>query len=197
MALFEASFLQLYRFAMQKLSFKMAVLEAFIVRQCCDLLQGLLPGATGTSAGPSRVVPGTSSMTNKHYERLYVFAIMWTFGAFLELDDRARFEEFLINHDSINLDLPNTEQQQGGSETTMFEYFVDPETGQWKHWDTKVMPFDYPVDHTPEYATILVPNVDNVRTEFLVDVIAKQVWNVKSKNLNSGFFFISKSKITF
>ncbi len=32
----------------------------------------------------------------------------------------------------------------------------------------------YPVDSVPEYASILVPNVDNVRTTFLVDTIAKQ-----------------------
>ena len=34
--------------------------------------------------------------------------------------------------------------------------------------------YRYPTDHTPEYSTILVPMVDNVRTEFLVDLIAQQ-----------------------
>ena len=32
----------------------------------------------------------------------------------------------------------------------------------------------YPTDRTPEYASILVPNVDNVRTNYLVSTIAKQ-----------------------
>jgi dynein heavy chain len=32
----------------------------------------------------------------------------------------------------------------------------------------------YPVDSVPEYASILVPNVDNVCTTFLIDTIAKQ-----------------------
>ena len=32
----------------------------------------------------------------------------------------------------------------------------------------------YPPDTTPEYASILVPNVDNVRTDYLIEMITKQ-----------------------
>lgn len=32
----------------------------------------------------------------------------------------------------------------------------------------------YPSDSTPEYRSILVPNVDNVRTDFLIQTIAMQ-----------------------
>jgi dynein heavy chain len=31
-----------------------------------------------------------------------------------------------------------------------------------------------PRDSIPDYLSILVPNVDNVRTEFLIDIIARQ-----------------------
>ena len=55
----------------------------------------------------------------------------------------------------------------------MFEYLVDEE-GQWKHWSTRVQVYTYPTDSIPEYASILVPNVDNVRTTFLIYTIAKQ-----------------------
>ena len=54
----------------------------------------------------------------------------------------------------------------------MFEYLVDD--GEWKHWSTRVQEYVYPVDSVPEYASILVPNVENVQTTFLIDTIAKQ-----------------------
>ena len=38
----------------------------------------------------------------------------------------------------------------------------------------QVPEYEYPVDSTPEYTSILVPNVDNVRTDFLIKTIAKQ-----------------------
>lgn len=46
------------------------------------------------------------------------------------------------------------------------------------HWNTCTEEYEYPSDTTPEYGSILVPNVDNVRTDFLIKTIAKQgkVW---------------------
>jgi len=49
-----------------------------------------------------------------------------------------------------------------------------PDAGQWVHWNSRVTEFIYPSDSTPEYSSILVPNVDNVRTEFLIATIARQ-----------------------
>jgi len=46
--------------------------------------------------------------------------------------------------------------------------------GEWQHWSEKVAEYVYPSDSIPEFATILVPNVDNTRTNFLMDTIAKQ-----------------------
>ena len=47
-------------------------------------------------------------------------------------------------------------------------------SGEWEYWLNRVDTYHYPPDSTPEYSSILVPNVDNVRTDFLIQTIAKQ-----------------------
>ncbi len=103
-------------------------------------------------------------------EKLYVFALMWSFGAFLELDDRKKFQDYLETSGEFKLNLP---PYDGNNEETIFDYYVN-EKAEWKHWSTKVDEYIYPSDHTPEYGSILVPNVDNVRTDFLIKTISKQ-----------------------
>ncbi len=112
-------------------------------------------------------------LTAQHVERLYVFAIMWSVGAFLELDDRARLQEYIVNNPDANFHL-DTPTLSADSEDTIFDYFVHEKTGAWTHWNSVVTEYIYPKDHDPEYASILVPNVDNVRTDFLIQTIAKQ-----------------------
>ncbi|CAL8073408.1 unnamed protein product [Calicophoron daubneyi] len=157
--LFAASFPLAYQYASRHLTFKSKMLEAFIIRQACDLLTGLLEKREEHTA-PS----------GSHLERLYIFSLMWSIGALLEGDDRAKLENFLRTDENIHLDLPTIPSD---SKDTAFDYLVS-ETGQWVHWSSKVEEFIYPPDETPEYSSILVPNVDNVRTEFLVDIISTQ-----------------------
>ena len=85
----------------------------------------------------------------------------------LELGDRNKLQEFFLAHES-EFDWPSFAFGE-----TIFEYTVG-QNGQWVHWSKYVETFDYPDDSIPEYASILVPNVDNVRTNFLIGLIAKQ-----------------------
>ena len=105
-------------------------------------------------------------LSGEYLEKYYIFSLMWSVGALLELEDRAKMEAFLIEQG--NLSLPKVQEDE-----TIFEYLVS-ENGQWQHWREKVEEYVYPKDSVPEYASILVPNVDNVRTTFLIDAIAKQ-----------------------
>uniref|UniRef100_A0A4W6EPY2 Dynein axonemal heavy chain 5 n=1 Tax=Lates calcarifer TaxID=8187 RepID=A0A4W6EPY2_LATCA len=153
--LFSSSFSELYRFSVQSLEFKIDMLEAFVIMQCINMLQGLIP--------PKEQF---GDLSREHLERLYVFALMWSIGALLELDDRRKMEIWLRGNDSIYLNLPDIPLD---SEDTMFDYHVT-----WIHWSTRVEEYVYPSEITPEYSSILVPNVDNVRTDFLIQTIAKQ-----------------------
>lgn len=128
-----------------------------------------------------------------HLERLYVFAVVWSVGAFLEKEDRVRLDNYLSSHHS-NLALP---PRKPGSEDTVFDFVVGPDgnpdrlivaetlltdhtlfTGEWDHWKNHVVEFQYPETAVIDYASMLVPNVDSVRTEYLLHTIAKQgkVW---------------------
>ncbi|XP_066913562.1 dynein axonemal heavy chain 5-like [Clytia hemisphaerica] len=155
--LYHKSFQELLIFMTENVSPKIELLECNYVTQSINVLNGLLPTPSeGTTFSP------------QHVSKLYVFALMWSLGATLELDDRVKMEIFIKNH--LDLDLPNIDE---ASSQTIFEYFVDRE-GKWCHWSSRVEEYIYPTDHNPEYSSILVPNVDNVRTNFLIDTIAKQ-----------------------
>uniref|UniRef100_A0A8B9EBA4 Dynein axonemal heavy chain 5 n=1 Tax=Anser cygnoides TaxID=8845 RepID=A0A8B9EBA4_ANSCY len=157
--LYSLSFPDLHRFSIQSLQSKTEMLEAFVIMQSINMLQGLIPPKEQGG-----------ELTPKHLERLYIFSLMWCVGALLELEDRCKMEHWLRNHATIKLDLPCIPE---GSEDTIFDYYVASD-GNWMHWNTRVEEYVYPSSSTPEYSSILVPNVDNVRMDFLIETIAKQ-----------------------
>ena len=155
--LYEASFVHLYRYATINLNAKMKLLECSYIWQSCEIMEGLIPRKEENT-----------SISKSYLERLYIFSLMWSVGALQELDDRAKMEEWMRTN--TELDLPPVEEDSGD---TIFEFKVDKE-GNWEHWKKHVEEYVYPKDSTPQYASILVPNVDNVCTDFLIHTIAKQ-----------------------
>ncbi|GLD50869.1 dynein heavy chain 8, axonemal [Lates japonicus] len=156
MNLYERIFEDAYLYVKQNLKPKMELLECNYIMQSVNLLEGLIPTKeTGGLAG------------SRHMERLFVFCLMWSLGALLELEDRDKLEIYIRAHES-SIDVPQTQPGE-----TMFEYMVNPK-GEWCHWNNHVGEYIYPSDHVPDYASILVPNVDNTRTSFLLETIAKQ-----------------------
>ncbi|KAH9487618.1 Dynein heavy chain 8, axonemal, partial [Bulinus truncatus] len=127
------------------------------ILEMCDLLEGLIPAS----------VEERKNMSSNHMEHLFIFALMWSLGALLELDDRNKLQEFLLKHKS-KLDFPKITGDE-----TIFEYLVAGD-GRWQHWRNKVEEYIYPSDSVPLFASILVPNVDNVRSDFLIEIISKQ-----------------------
>lgn len=64
--------------------------------------------------------------------------------------------------------------QEGES---IYEFTIS-RNGEWQHWGTVIDEYTYPNDYIPVYGDILVPNLDNVRTIFLISLIASQEKNV-------------------
>ncbi|XP_030832172.1 dynein heavy chain 8, axonemal [Strongylocentrotus purpuratus] len=158
--LFHNCFDDIYMYVSHNLLPKMETLECNYIKQAVDLLEGLIP---------KKDEHDHSTMPAAHLEKLFIFAVMWSLGALLELEDRARMEEFMTQHES-KMDLPPVTEESGH---TIFEYVVTKD-GTWEHWSNRVQEYLYPDDSVPEYSSILVPNVDNVCTNFLMEAIAKQ-----------------------
>ncbi|KAJ8736206.1 hypothetical protein PYW08_006862 [Mythimna loreyi] len=150
---------EVHYYVQTKLKTKMKILEAIYIRQCIDVLTGLM----------QIEIPGARAHTDRHLERLFIFAMMWSLGAALELDMRTRMAEFMIKLPA-KMDWPGVKSKEW---VMPFDYMVNV-TGAWEHWSESVEPYIYPSDSIPEYASILVPNIDNVCITFLIDTIAKQ-----------------------
>lgn len=93
---------------------------------------------------------------------------MWSLGCVLEMEDRLKMQEFVLSYKNRLL-WPHVLSET----TTIFEYFVTEE-GNWQVWNSVVPTYEYPEESIPDFNRILVPNVDNVRTIFLIDITAKQ-----------------------
>jgi dynein heavy chain len=154
---FQASWQDSLNYCLNSLNGKIPLLECNYVAQALNLLDGLIPSGEGAAVTPEML------------KNMYVFALMWSIGAILELDDRALLQEFLQGHQS-KPPLPKMD----GPRDSIFDYVVSDKTGQWEHWKNRVEAYHYPKDEIPVYTGILVPNVDNVRTNFLIDTLAKQ-----------------------
>ena len=81
--------------------------------QAIAILEGLIP----------RKEDG-SNVSASQLERLYIFCVMWSIGAVLELDDRAKMEEFTKHNFELNL--PSIAE---GSSDTIFEFLVNDAGG--------------------------------------------------------------------
>ncbi|XP_035785030.1 dynein heavy chain 8, axonemal-like [Anopheles albimanus] len=166
--LFHRIYHDLHEFVQTRLAAKMKLLEAIYIRQCCDLLEGLLaPADENGEKALSLQPPPPIDFSDAHLERLFLFSLIWSLGAVLELEDREKMGEFIARHPS-KMKWPKLQPEE-----TVFEYVVSRE-GTWQHWNERVEDYHYPSDSVPEFSSILVPNVDNVRSSFLIDLIARQ-----------------------
>lgn len=135
--LFDESFGALYSWGNQNLKLVMKVLQCNIILQVLKLLEGLIPPVVEESENISSVksehgdlddeigeevskVDDTPVLTPEHLQKMYVFALVWSMGAFLDNDDRNKYDAFLKDRFDT-LDLPiNKSRNKGVSYYTGF-----------------------------------------------------------------------------
>ncbi|KAI8811565.1 dynein heavy chain and region D6 of dynein motor-domain-containing protein [Cladochytrium replicatum] len=161
--LFNASFGLANNFCSLELHPKMYIFKVNYLVNCTTLLAGLIPKAEANK----------SQISGEYLERLYVFSLFWSIGALLELDERKKLQMFLLEK-CPDLKYPPLDPS---SADTFYEYFVN-ENGQWSHWRDRIPQWTYPQDFTPEFSSIIIPTVDNVRTEFLMETVTKQLKSI-------------------
>jgi dynein heavy chain len=128
-------------------------------------------------------------------ECVFIQALYWSMGAGLIEDGRIKFDKQLKywstmqtvedkdNHFAKAGELPSTYP-------TLFDYFFDIELQVWKPW-TKLVP-QYIHDPAKRYNEILVPTIDTVRTEWLLNLMH----SVKRPTLLVGESGTSKTATT-
>ncbi|XP_008556957.2 dynein axonemal heavy chain 5 [Microplitis demolitor] len=170
--IFDESFPGIYSWSTQTLILSIKVLQCNIVQQMIFLLQGLIPPEIITEETEDdddfeRDKP--QPLTADHLKKLYVFSLVWGIGALLETADRLKFDNYLRNNFNT-LDIPISEKYPNA---TTFDFMVT-DKGKWDTWINMVTNYVYPDYSTPDYNSILVPIVDNVRIQYLIDLIGRQ-----------------------
>jgi dynein heavy chain len=94
-------------------------------------------------------------------ERFFLYSIVWAQGGLLEADDRAKFSAFLATVAGNNF--PMAEDAQ-----TLYDFFVDEETFEWDVWEAPEWSYD---KETFKFSTCLIPTVDSVRAEYLIEIL--------------------------
>ncbi|XP_066590394.1 dynein axonemal heavy chain 5 [Prorops nasuta] len=175
---FEDSFAKVYGWSSQTLRMAIDVLQCNVVRQMLCLLEGLVPTEIASEEVLDKGFGDDEDddqddkplcLSPQHLEKFYVFALVWGIGALLETADRTKYDEFLRENCS-SLDLPSLDDCP---DNKLFDFFVN-EKGTWCTWRSIVTDYSYPEYSIPDYSSILVPIPDNVRIQYLIDLIGRQ-----------------------
>ena len=193
LALFNASFETLWKFALTNLHFVMKLLQVNIFESLLTLLEGILPCLQPVDETEEKKRRNTVKKEEKvdedgnaieveeeeifddpekiDYEQVYIFCLFWSFSSFLESAERTKLELFLREKGKLNL--PTFEGND-----TILNYKVNPHTGVWTHWNSVLENYIPPEINPNTYGDILIPNVSTIQTEFMLQTCDRLKKNV-------------------
>ncbi len=99
-------------------------------------------------------------------ERLFLYCIVWSLGSLLETDDRLKLSHHLSQTAQSNF--PAMDDGQ-----SLFDFYVNDESLQWEHWEAPE--WEFPGVDKFNFSQVLIPTVDSVRAEFLIDTLMEKM----------------------
>ena len=102
-------------------------------------------------------------LSPEHMEKVFIWAMCWSLGALLELEDRKKFNEKLQA-------VADPAQFPPVGDETAYEFFVDSK-GDWQHWKTQVTEWHYPTDVDPSFGELLLPTLDSLRYVYQLNML--------------------------
>eukprot|EP00916_Digyalum_oweni_P009684 GHVL01016321.1.p1 GENE.GHVL01016321.1~~GHVL01016321.1.p1 ORF type:complete len:1870 (+),score=456.95 GHVL01016321.1:3343-8952(+) len=127
----------------------MPVTPSIMITQTLTLMNGLL----------STYVENNETPPKETYKKLLTYALIWGCGGLLENEDRFKFSNFLQN--TVNVPYPNITDNS----LTLYEFRVNKT--EWEQWK----PQEWDPPKKLEFSSILIPTLDSVRAEALMDTI--------------------------
>eukprot|EP00398_MALV-I-01_sp_L67-1_P000742 gene742-313_t len=124
--------------------------------------------------------------TGPRIESLFYFALTWTLGGVLDETSRGKFDEFLreiivspteecrekytiISKDWTPTPATRKEALPPAEGALVYDFMVNPESGKWQSWQQRIKQLNIP--DNAEFHTIIVPNTDTVRNEYLMQIL--------------------------
>lgn len=134
-----------------------------LMQSCLNLLHSLLLRCELSEVGPDQKL---------ELERLFTFALCWTIGGVLDLDDRVKLNQFLS--EKAPTAFPKSDSTVGGSEsssktatTTIFDHFLHSSTLEWEKWTFEAT--ENLLTTTDNVASLIIPNADTARSLYLIE----------------------------
>lgn len=130
-----------------------------MIEGCCQLLDGLLSVAD---------LAPTSDALAAELERLFIYAVSWSIGGLLEVDDRRKITIYIK---SISEASPNATKgifpTFADTEDTIFEYRVNTDSMEWERWVAPLWEYPSSIEE-PDFSSMLVPTVETTRASFIL-----------------------------
>lgn len=132
------------------------IAEMAHIQMLCYLLDALLV--------PANIRPDSSKEV---YELYFCFACVWAFGSAVfqdqTIDYRIEFSKWWVN------EFKSVKFPQSAQGSTIFDFYIDPETKQFLPWTEKIPKFELDTD-VPLQA-VLVHTSESIRVRYFLDLL--------------------------